>query len=89
MWEALTWYAAHGCATLSLGRTEMDNPGLLQFKRTWGGEERLSKYHRYALREHDYAGRRSPASVRFEGLFSRMPTGLLKLIGRSLYRHAG
>ena len=89
MWEALTWYNAQGFETLSLGRTEMDNPGLLQFKRTWGGEERLAKYHRYDLRKRNYVALRSPAGARFESLFSRLPTSVLRLVGRTLYKHAG
>lgn len=88
MWEALTWYAERGYETMSLGRTEMDNPGLRQFKKTWGGAERLVKYHRFDLREKSFVGLRSPASARFESLFSRMPTSLLKLVGRALYKHA-
>lgn len=89
MWEAMTWYGARGFETLSLGRTEMDNPGLLQFKRTWGGEERLARYHRYDLRKREYVPLRSPASARFESLFSRMPACVLRLVGRSFYKHAG
>lgn len=89
MWEALTWYGAQGFETLNLGRTEMNNPGLLQFKRTWGGRERLAKYHRYDLKKRDYVGLRSPASARFEHLFSRMPTGVLRVVGRFFYKHAG
>lgn len=89
MWEALNWYNAQGFETLSLGRTEMDNPGLLQFKRTWGGEERLAKYHRYDLRKRNYVARRSPASAHFESVFSRLPTGVLRLVGRFFYKHAG
>jgi CelD/BcsL family acetyltransferase involved in cellulose biosynthesis len=89
MWEALAWYNARGFETLSLGRTEMDNPGLLQFKRTWGGVERLAKYHRYDLQKKEFVPLRAPASARFERLFSRMPTGALRLVGRFFYKHAG
>jgi hypothetical protein len=89
MWEAMDWYNARGFETLSLGRTEMDNPGLLQFKRTWGGKERLAKYHRYELRKREYAPLRAPASARFESLFSRLPTWVLRLVGRAFYKHAG
>lgn len=89
MWEALAWYRARGFETMSLGRTEMDNPGLLQFKRTWGGQERIAKYHRYDIRGGGYAGLRSPASARFERLFALMPTSILRAFGRFFYRHAG
>jgi len=89
MWEAMTWYGKQGFETLSLGRTELDNPGLLQFKRTWGGQERLVKYHRYDLRKRNYVALRSPASAHFESLFSRFPTSVLRLVGRFFYKHAG
>jgi len=88
IWEALAWYSARGFHSLSLGRTEMQNPGLLQFKRTWGGTERIAKYHLYDLRARDYVRLRAPASARFERLFSRMPTAVLRIVGRFFYRHA-
>jgi len=89
MWEAMTWYGARGFETFSLGRTEMDNPGLLQFKRTWGGKERMARYHRYDLRKGDYVPAPPPASARFGRLFSRLPAWMLRLVGRTLYKHAG
>jgi len=89
MWEALTWYNKQGFETLSLGRTEMNNPGLLQFKRTWGAEERVVKYHRYDLRKRNYVPLRSRTSAHIERLFSRFPTSVLRLVGRFFYKHAG
>jgi lipid II:glycine glycyltransferase (peptidoglycan interpeptide bridge formation enzyme) len=47
MWEAIKWCLEMGCTTLSLGRTEPGNAGLLQFKRGWGASPKAFKYYRY------------------------------------------
>ncbi len=87
MWEALKWYRERGFKTMSLGRTEMDNPGLLQFKRTWGAKENLMKYYRYDIRKKAYLPPRSAGGGAMTRIFSRTPAGLLRLVGRLLYRH--
>lgn len=87
MWEALRWYHEQGFETMSLGRTELNNDGLLQFKRTWGAKESLVKYHLYDIKRRDYAPKQSRNRARFEGLFARTPTPVLRMAGRFLYRH--
>ncbi len=88
MWEAIRWCKEHNFETLSLGRTELDNPGLLRYKRTWGALEQLIEYFRYNIQGDAFmtqqAGRAS-----YTKLFTKMPTGMLRIIGRIAYRHMG
>jgi hypothetical protein len=89
MWEALKWYKNEGLETIDLGRTEMDNPGLLQYKRTWGAKETLLEYYRYRVREKTFVRGRGKRQDVLTRLFTHTPTAILRLIGRLFYKHAG
>jgi hypothetical protein len=89
MWSAVKWYRDRGFENLNLGRTETDNPGLLQFKRTWGAKERLVPYHLYDFKKRDFVPARPRHGARLAPIFSRTPIPLLRLMGRLLYRHVG
>jgi hypothetical protein len=88
MWQAITWYRDRSFETLSLGRTELDNPGLLRYKRVWGAEERLIKYYRYDIRKGVFLGQR-PGRAAYRKILSRIPVGMLRIMGRLAYRHVG
>jgi len=88
MWEAIKWYRSHNYETLSLGRTEMDNPGLLRYKQGWGAEENLLKYFRYDYKEKAFLAKR-PEKVLYKKLLSKFPERLLRVIGSLAYRHVG
>ena len=49
MWESIRRYINMGFESLAFGRTDMDNEGLLQFKRGWGVEEKVIDYYLYDL----------------------------------------
>lgn len=88
MWEALKWFSQNGFQKMNLGRTELENSGLLQYKRGWGSETRIVNYYRYDLKRGNYV----PESGRTEWLFHifrKMPGPLLNLAGTLLYRHVG
>ncbi len=91
MWEAIRRYRELDVRTLSLGRTEPANEGLLRYKRAWGAKERPLSYFRYDLSEQAFmtkgpASRRSQASAK---LLSHLPLGLLRAIGKLAYRYVG
>ena len=88
MWEAIKWYRDREFEILSLGRTELDNPGLIRYKRAWGAEERLIKYFRYDIKKNMFLTQKSgqAAYVKF---FSRLPVWILRVMGRLAYRHMG
>jgi len=88
MWEAIRHYNAHGVKSFHFGRTEPDNPGLLQFKRGWGTAEEMIHYYTYDLQKETFVpGSGHPRA--FHGLFRKLPIPLLRLAGTLLYRHVG
>ena len=89
MWEAMKWFKSRGTVSLNLGRTELDNPGLLKYKRLWGAGEGFVKYYRYDFNKHIFIQSR-PNTIRYVNkLFSRIPTGVLRFIGSISYKHMG
>jgi len=49
IWETIKLYAQNGYKYLSLGRTEPEHEGLLQFKRGWGTRKKTIHYYKYDL----------------------------------------
>jgi len=88
MWEAIKGYAGNGFMVLDFGRAELENTGLLQFKRGWGTEERFLKYYKYDLRKEAFIEDHSKIKV-FRGLFDKMPTLLLRILGSVAYKYIG
>jgi hypothetical protein len=89
MWEALKWHRQQGFKTLNLGRSEMKNAGLLQFKRTWGAVESRVRYYRYDFGKGAYVSKPPGGGGLSTKLFARAPLGVLRLLGRLLYKHVG
>lgn len=88
-WESIKKYGQDGFRTLSLGRTDLDNDGLLVFKDGWGGERSSLNYHRYDLTRGEFDPPRQSEVARCRGLFKKLPVGLLQVVGRVAYRHFG
>jgi hypothetical protein len=89
MWEAIKWFSANGYQSLSFGRTEPDNAGLLQFKRGWIARERAITYYKYDIKKEAFVSEVSPLSRRHKMIFHNMPIPLLRMTGSILYRHIG
>ena len=89
MWEAIKHYSAIGCKSFCFGRTELDNDGLMQFKRGWGGEERALSYYKYDMRREAYVSCPSLLNGFHNRVFSNLPVSFLKFSGSLLYRHLG
>lgn len=88
MWEAIRHYCDKGFKTLSLGRTEPQNNGLLQFKQGWGAAESILKYYRYSPARNGFV--KNPDSRltgRHNRVFRSFPIPVLRLVGALLYRH--
>ena len=88
MWEVIRWYGDRKFSTLSLGRTDLDNRGLLRYKRAWGAEESLRRYYRYDIKKRIFLTQR-PRQEAYRKILSRIPVGILRVIGRLAYRHLG
>jgi CelD/BcsL family acetyltransferase involved in cellulose biosynthesis len=86
--DTIAWACEEGLGVLDFGRTDADQEGLKEFKRSWGAEERELAY--------TYAGRPAPeddgssAAERLVAAAVRrgpLPTG--RVLGTLLYRHVG
>ncbi len=82
--EAIRWGCENGMRTLDFGRTDIDNEGLLAFKRSWGAEELPLAY--------TYFGRESPdepdgfSRRAIKALIRHSPPVFGRLVGEALYR---
>jgi CelD/BcsL family acetyltransferase involved in cellulose biosynthesis len=84
-WKTMQEARAAGLTDFDLGRTDRDNPGLLQFKERLGGIRSPLIYIRHGARR-----RSSPRFVRVPpALMAKMPTRLLEMAGTVLYPHLG
>jgi serine/alanine adding enzyme len=88
MWEAIKCCKQNGCKHFSLGRTDLNHGGLLQFKRGWGAKEETIHYYKYDLTKDTFVKDSSRIKPSYS-FFRKLPIPLLKLSGRLLYRHVG
>ncbi len=88
-WKAISDAKAAGDHTFDMGRSDLDNPGLLKFKSNWGTQDKPLTYWKYPHREvKENAG--TSRSQKWGGyVVSRLPDNLLILVGRMLYKHIG
>ena len=77
-----------GVEVLDLGRSDLDNPGLIAFKRRWGAECSTLNTWRAPKLQSSRRGERLRMRWTKE-VFARLPDRLLTLAGRLLYRHIG
>lgn len=87
-WQAIKEAKEAGAEELDLGRSDIDNPGLIVFKGRWSAERTTLTTWRAPL---------VVSSLRLERLkvrcakevFARVPDSVLTMAGRILYRHIG
>ena len=92
MWQSICRLQREKVAQLSLGRSDMDDEGLLQFKRGWGGEEVDLFYQRIGFLKSPKRSilRGSNAAGGFSHkIIQRLPIPVLRLMGGVMYRHVG
>jgi CelD/BcsL family acetyltransferase involved in cellulose biosynthesis len=83
-WEAIQDACALGIERMDLGRCDLDNEGLAQFKERLGGTRSQLTYYRRP------PGR--PVTVnlqRIRPILQRLPLAVFRLLGTLLYRHFG
>ncbi len=89
-WEEIAWGCQHGYQQLDLGRTAYANPGLMQYKRSWGASEEPSPYYYYPAIQGLAA---TPESSRkyqlLTNYWKRLPLQVSGPLGGMLYRHLG
>lgn len=87
-WQAIRQGKQNGAEEFDLGRSDLDTPGLLNFKEHLGATGRKGSYYRL-----ETAGRQDVSrgiKRRLAGsAFARMPSSLARAAGGLLYRHMG
>ena len=86
MAEAIRWAAEQGYRSFDFGRTDLDNPGLAQFKQSWGAEARPLHYTSFSGAAPRGPGH--PAQALVAPLIRRAPTMVCRGLGELLYRYA-
>jgi hypothetical protein len=88
MWEVIKRYLNDGYQYFSFGKTEINNQGLMQFKKGWGTRERLIYYYTYDFKSDLFIVPQKTFKSSYH-IFKLLPEPLLKLAGNLLYRHVG
>ena len=88
LWKTIVEAKAAGLTCLDLGRSDVDNSGLIAFKDRWGAKSSKLAYLRWSRKQaSNVAGRHSSRMIK--QVFAMMPDVVLKTMGRILYRHVG
>ena len=88
LWNAICDAKAKGAKTFDLGRTDLDQPGLLNFKNHWTPNPEQLVYWRYP--ESSSHSTASGWKMKLmKNAFGHMPQGALEATGKFLYRHIG
>ncbi len=87
MWQAIEWFAEHKLESLHLGRTSLTNEGLRRFKLGFGACEERIAYYKFDLARGEFVTDANRERGWYNGIFRRLPTPLLRLIGALIYPH--
>lgn len=86
-WHSIQDAKRQGATKLDLGRSELDNQGLIAFKNHLGADSSRLIYYRYPTTG---AFKLSLARTQFVSSFWRyLPASVLRVAGKLLYRHIG
>jgi hypothetical protein len=90
LWEGIRKCQVLGCRNLNLGRTEMHNIGLLQFKQGFTQTKSTINYYNYNIKEKRYLlGSRPQNEGLKKAVISKFPIPILQCIGSAIYKFAG
>jgi lipid II:glycine glycyltransferase (peptidoglycan interpeptide bridge formation enzyme) len=87
-WRAIQEAKARGIEELDLGRSDLDQPGLIAFKDHLGATRSTLTYYNYPERR-TTAARAGPLARAARRVVGHLPDAALDLTGRLLYRHLG
>ena len=88
-WRAIRDAKESGMQLFDMGRSDLDNPGLIQFKSNWSARNLPLTYWRYPQSTHRGVGGWVMGKGLAESLLSRLPESVLIAAGNALYKHAG
>jgi len=84
-WRAIQFAKQQGLAELDLGRSDLDNRGLISFKDHFGGERRSLTYYRYTARPSHSHRQWQPAVA--QAAYSLIPRTIQAKVGGHFYKH--
>jgi len=87
-WELFQDAHANRLKEVDLGRSEIENAGLVRFKDHLGAERTTLRYWRSSLAQ-SHRANQSRAGTLTKNIVSRLPDPIFQLAGRLFYRHAG
>lgn len=87
-WRLIEESKASGAERIDLGRTDLNNEGLIAFKDRLGTNRRLLTYYRYTRKPKHSFGTLSDSRA-LRQFFAFLPEGISSLAGRVLYKHLG
>jgi CelD/BcsL family acetyltransferase involved in cellulose biosynthesis len=87
-WRVIQDARARGFVELDLGRSDLDQPGLITFKDHLGATRSTLTYYRYPARPR-VSARGGLMSQVARGVFSHLPDAALDLTGRLIYKRFG
>jgi hypothetical protein len=88
IWAVIQQGKAAGLQEFDLGRSELDNSGLIAFKDNWGATRSQLTYYRYP-QEHLKVSSQDWRLVVARKAFSTLPDFCLRAAGSILYKHVG
>jgi len=92
-WRAIQEAKASGLQQFDLGRSDIDNAGLITFKDRWGAKRSTLSYFRHAGSGRSLSEpKRSTADWKSrlaKEVFTRAPNGFLSVAANLLYKHVG
>jgi hypothetical protein len=87
-WQAIQDAKEQGLTDFDLGRSDVDNHGLLAFKDHLGARRTALRYYRYGVQPLD-SGRQQWVPAIAKTLYARAPKSIQTRLGGRLYRHFG
>jgi Acetyltransferase (GNAT) domain len=87
MWEGIKRLISNGVKTLDFGRTAINENGLRRFKLSWGTDESIIEYFKFALGRNVWVNNCRNAHGFSNGLFRRLPLRVNRLAGALVYPH--
>jgi lipid II:glycine glycyltransferase (peptidoglycan interpeptide bridge formation enzyme) len=88
IWRIIQDAIDAGASELDLGRSDFDNPGLIEFKNHWGAVRSPLSYFRYPACLNSRSANSAVAHAA-RRLLSMAPDQVLSAVGGLLYRHVG
>ena len=87
-WKTIEEAKATGISSMDLGRSDLDNDGLIVFKDRLGAASTQLKYQRWSRETAVTSGQPRSFKIAKE-LVAKLPDSMLKATGRLIYRHIG